>query len=66
VALANGRDEEAWSHVEAILEPTQQLLPEALNAALEVAVQAKAKGEAGARLSRLDRAIELAQEMGYL
>lgn len=66
VALAQGREDEAWAHVQALLEPKQQRLPDGLDAALEAAVQAKAQGRAGAARSHLGRAMELAQELGYL
>ena len=66
VALAQGRDEEAWAHVQALLEPTQQRLPDRLNSVLEAALQARTERQAGAARHHLDRARELAQEMGYL
>jgi DNA-binding SARP family transcriptional activator len=66
VALARGRDEEAWAHAQALLEPTQQRLPEELNAVLEAAIQAFAEGQARVARPRLDRAMEMAREMGYL
>jgi hypothetical protein len=66
VALARGREDEAWAHVQALLEPKQQRLPDGLNAALEAALQARAEGQAGALRRHLDRAMELAREMGYL
>jgi DNA-binding SARP family transcriptional activator len=65
-ALARGRDEEACAHAQALLEPKQQRLPDGLNAVLEAAVQAKAEEQAGAARRHLDRAMELAREMGYL
>jgi len=66
VALARGQEDEAWAYVQALLEPTQQRLPDALNTPLEAAVQAKAQGQAGDARAHLDRATELAREMGYL
>ena len=66
VALAQGREDEAWECAQALLEPTQQLLPEGINSALEDAAQAKAMDQAGGVRPHLDRAVQLAQEMGYL
>ncbi len=66
VALECGREDEAWQHAEALLEPTQQLLPDALNTALVAAVQAKVENQTGAARPHLDRALALAREMGYL
>lgn len=65
-ALARDHEDEAWTYVQALLEPTQQRLPDALHTSLEAAVQAKAQGEAAAARAHLDRAAELAREMGYL
>jgi DNA-binding SARP family transcriptional activator len=66
VALARDREDEAWAHVRALLEPTQQRLPDGLNVPLEAAVRAKAEDQAGAARRHLDRALELARDMGYL
>jgi hypothetical protein len=66
VALAQGHEDEAWAYAQGLIEPTQQYLPDELNNLLEVAIQAKAEGQAGSARSHLDRAIKLAQEMGYL
>jgi hypothetical protein len=66
MALACGRDEEAWAHARALLEPAQQRLPAELNGALQAAVQAKADDQAGVARLHLDRAMQLAREMGYL
>jgi tetratricopeptide (TPR) repeat protein len=66
VALARGREEEAFTYAEALLEPTQQQLPQELNTALEEAIRARAEDQAEAARPHLDRAIELAREMGYL
>ncbi|MFO7697740.1 MAG: BTAD domain-containing putative transcriptional regulator [Anaerolineae bacterium] len=63
VALARGQVEEAGGHALALLEPTQQRLPEALNAPLEAAAHADSQGMAGRRLYR---ATEIARELGYL
>ena len=66
VALAHGNDEEVWAYIQALLESKQQLLPDALNSLLEAGVQSKAKDDDVAYRNYLDRAIELAREMGYL
>ncbi len=66
VALAQGREQDAWAHARALLEPTQQHLPDALNAALEAAVQAEAADQGAAAHLHLQRAVELARELGYL
>jgi len=66
VALADGREDEAWLYAQALLEPRQQLLPDALNSALETALQAHATDQPVAARSHVERALQLAQEMGYL
>jgi hypothetical protein len=66
VALARGQGEEVYAYVRALLEPTQQRLPGELTTTLEAAVQAKAEDRAKVARRHLDRAMELAQEMGYL
>lgn len=66
VSLARGWEGEAWSQVQALLEPKQQRLPDALDVALAIAFQAKESGLAGEALLHLDRAMGLAREMGYL
>jgi DNA-binding SARP family transcriptional activator len=66
VALARSQDEDTWTYTQALLEPAQQLLPDALNAALEEAFRTKGKGQAGAARGHLARAVELARDMGYL
>ncbi len=66
MALARGRDEEAWGYARALLEPTQQRLPDELSSTLEAAVQAKAEDQAGVARPHLDQAMGLAREMGYL
>jgi hypothetical protein len=52
LAAASGRLDEAWEHAHAVLEPTQQRLPEALAAAL-------AGGDAAA-------ALRVAAELGFV
>ncbi len=66
VALAQGREEEAWAHVGDLLEPKQQRLPDPLNTALEAAAQARANDRPDEARFHLGQAIESAQEMGYL
>jgi tetratricopeptide (TPR) repeat protein len=66
VALAHNHTAEASEHARALLEPTQQRLPDALTAVLEQAVTAWEQGEAEAAQAWLDRALVLAQELGYL
>ncbi len=66
VALAGGREDEAWAYAQALLEPMQQRLPDALNTALTAAVQANAEDQTGAARRQLDRAMALARELGYL
>jgi hypothetical protein len=66
VALAQGDEDEAWTHARALLEPTQQLLPDGLNYALEAAVKAKREDGDRAARSHLERVLALATEFGYL
>jgi tetratricopeptide (TPR) repeat protein len=66
IALAQNRQVEAWDHVRVLLEPTQQLLPEALNAALEAALHSKTSSQPNEARLHLGRAVELAAQMGYL
>jgi tetratricopeptide (TPR) repeat protein len=66
VALAHDRIPEAVEYARGLLEPTQQALPDALRTVLEEAIKTWEKGEPEAARTHLDRAIELAQEMGYL
>jgi class 3 adenylate cyclase/tetratricopeptide (TPR) repeat protein len=65
VALAQELDTEAVEYARAMLEPSQQRLPEALNLALEKAIKTLEKGELKMG-THLNHAIELAQELGYL
>jgi tetratricopeptide (TPR) repeat protein len=62
VALIRGRDEEAYAHAQALIEPRQQHLPEKLNATLTAGLQAGV----GAARPYLDLAVELAREMAYI
>ena len=66
VALAEGRKDEAWIQIQALLEPAQQQLPHDLNSALESARHARDGGRAGAAGAHMDRAMALARELGYL
>jgi hypothetical protein len=66
VVLEQGREDKAWDYAKALLELTQQFLPDKLNTSLETAVKAKARDQAQIAQSHLRRAMELAQEMGYL
>jgi DNA-binding SARP family transcriptional activator len=66
VALAQKHEYKAWDYTKALLKPTQQLLPDILSTSLKKAVQAKAKGQVKVAQIHLNRAIESAQEIGYL
>jgi DNA-binding SARP family transcriptional activator len=71
IALTQDRIPEALDHARAMLDPQQQRLPEALEAALEGALQAAEDGQpeaaqAGPARVHLQRAVALAQETGYL
>jgi DNA-binding SARP family transcriptional activator len=50
----------------ALLEPTQQRLPDALTAVLEKAIKAWEEGASDRAHASFDRGLELAQEFGYL
>jgi hypothetical protein len=64
--LTQSREDEAWEYTQALLEPRQQLLPDLLNNALEIAVRARVEGQDEVARIHLSRAAELATEMGYL
>jgi hypothetical protein len=66
VSIARGQAEEALAYAEALLEPTQQLLPEELNAALQMMVRVKATDRVEAARPQINRIMDLAREMGYL
>ena len=66
VALVQGREDAAWAHARSLHEPTQQRLPDALNAALEAALAAKAAYRSAEASTRLRQAVAIAREMGYL
>jgi DNA-binding SARP family transcriptional activator len=65
-AFSRNRDDEAIGFLGALLEPTQQCLPGELAAVVQDAVKAWKAGEAGASRTFLGRALELAEELGYL
>jgi class 3 adenylate cyclase/tetratricopeptide (TPR) repeat protein len=65
-SLAQDRLAEAIDHVRALLDPVQQALPEKLETVLEGALQAWNGGEPDAARAHLERAIDLAQDGGYL
>jgi len=64
VALAHDRIPEAVEYARALLEPTQQALPDPLKTVLEEAINTWERGRPEAARAHLDRAIELAQEDG--
>jgi tetratricopeptide (TPR) repeat protein len=70
VILAQAQHTEAVSEASgfarALLEPTQQRLPDALTAILEKAVEAWEGGASETARTYLDQAVELAHELGYL
>ena len=66
VALAQDQVSEAVDYARALLEPTQQLLSEALTAIVEEAIHTWEGGDLEETRTNLDQAVELAQEMGYL
>lgn len=56
----------AIDHARALLDPEQQPLPDALATIVEGVVAAWETGESETTRTHLDRALELAQELGYL
>jgi DNA-binding SARP family transcriptional activator len=66
VALAQEDVAEAIGQAHAMLSLEQQALPETLTGALENAVQAWEKGDSEAARTHLERALALAQELGFL
>jgi hypothetical protein len=64
--LAEDRIADAVGHARALLEPTQQRLPDPLTRRLEEAIRAWDGDELQAARVYLDQSVELAQEMGYL
>jgi hypothetical protein len=66
VALVQGQDTEAVEHARALLSPAQMRLPEPLEAVLHDAIAAWEGGDASAARARLNEAVELAQQTGWL
>ncbi|MFB0537017.1 MAG: BTAD domain-containing putative transcriptional regulator [Anaerolineae bacterium] len=66
VALVQDQISEAVDYARALLEPVQQRLPDPLTTILEDAIRAGEQGQPEMARTHLNRAIELAQEMGYL
>jgi tetratricopeptide (TPR) repeat protein len=66
VALARDRTSEASKLVGALLEPTQQRLPDVLVAVVQEALKAWAGDELEAARAHLGQALKLAEAMGYL
>jgi hypothetical protein len=66
VALADERISDAVEYTRGVLEPTQQRLPDTLETTLGASIEMWENGELEATCTYFDRAIELAQEMGYL
>ncbi len=66
VTLAQGQQDDTWLYVQALLEPTQQHLPDDLNAPLEATADAMASGQFDAARTFLNRSIEVAKKSGYL
>jgi tetratricopeptide (TPR) repeat protein len=64
IAAEQGALAEALDHVQALLHPQQQRLPEPLETALEAAIQAGEEEGAGA--AHLEHAIQVAKETGFL
>jgi tetratricopeptide (TPR) repeat protein len=66
VALEQDRIHDAVDYARGLLEPAQQALPDALETVLEAAIKTWERSDSEAARAHFDRAIELAQEMGYL
>ena len=66
VALAHDRIAGAVEYARVFLDPAQQALPNPLPTVFQGAIEMWERGEPEAARTYLDRAIELAQEMGYL
>jgi len=66
LALAHDRIPGALEYARGLLEPTQQALPDTLKTVIEETIKTWERGEPEAARTHLDRAIGLAQEMGYL
>jgi DNA-binding SARP family transcriptional activator len=66
VALAQDRISEALEYARMLLEPDQQHLPDALSTIVQDAIRAGEQDRPGPVRAYMDRAISLAQEIGYL
>jgi hypothetical protein len=66
ISFAEQNDSVAIEYAHALLHPTQARMPEPLTSALEAALAASEQEQAEETRARLDRAVRLAQEMGYL
>jgi tetratricopeptide (TPR) repeat protein len=66
VALIQGQDAEAVEHTRALLSPSQMRLPEPLEVVLRNAIAAWDAGDVNAACARLNEAVELAQQTGWL
>jgi DNA-binding SARP family transcriptional activator len=65
IAQEQDREKELWTFVELVLDPTQQLLPKAVNSVLEIAVQAYKQGKIDKARMFLNRASETSNTLGY-
>jgi len=66
VGITLDHQDEVWKYCEALLEPTQQRLPDELYVPLEATLHAKATGDIGLARTYLGRATDLARQRGYL
>jgi tetratricopeptide (TPR) repeat protein len=66
VALKQGEEDAVWDHLRALLDHFQQQMPDGLNDLLEAALLAKDRQQARVGRQYLERAMEIAQHMGYL
>jgi hypothetical protein len=66
VALARDRVLEAVDYARPLLDPTQERMAESVERQVEAAIAAWDRGEAELARERLARAVELAEETGYL
>ncbi len=65
VALSKEEVSTAVDYANALLQPSQQRLPASLNEVLEEVIESWEKGESEKARTKLNRAIELAQELGW-
>jgi hypothetical protein len=66
VALAQDRVSEALESARVLLEPDQQPLPDALSIVVQDAIREGEQDQPGPARAYMDRAIALAQKIGYL